>query len=61
MTTEATTTRIEQEYSTRWCEAHPDIAARDIARGIEHLQSLGMKISFDFSRMGFFTIIGERA
>lgn len=51
--------RIEHEYSTGWCEKNPAIAAEWIARDIAALMQKGMKISFDFSRTGFFTISGE--
>lgn len=57
--TEPTISRIEHEFSTGWCENNPTIAAEWIARDLTNLMDRGMKISFDFSRRGFFTITGE--
>jgi hypothetical protein len=60
MDSRAIIARMETEFSTGWCEKHPEIAAEAIGAKIAEIQGYGLPISFDFSRSGFFKIIGGR-
>ena len=60
MAYDATTARVEHEFSTGWTEQNPEFAADRIAVCIAELRDSGMEISFDFSLHGFFKIVGTR-
>jgi hypothetical protein len=54
------TVRVEHEFSTRWIEQNPKLAAEQIGNCIKDIQASGMSISFDFYRNGFMTISATR-
>ena len=61
MTHNTETARIEHEYSCGWASNNPNLAAARVAQNIEEIQASGMMLRFDFSRAGFFKVIGFRA
>ena len=60
MAIDTQTARIEYEYSCGWAANNPPLAADSVLKDIQEIQASNMTLRFDFSRAGFFKVIGFR-
>lgn len=60
MTYHPQTTRVEREFNLKWVRENPKLAIERVEATVANIRASGMILVCDFSRPGFFTLIGYR-